>query len=258
MYNKDMQFFDTHCHIHSSDYKLEREEVYKRAIEAGVTQMICVGTDVKDSELAVKFAAAHKNVYASVGVHPHEAKHGVGHLRNLIKQEKVIAIGETGLDYFYNHSDRKAQIAVFEQQIQLAVEFDLPIIFHVREAYDDFWPIINNFSNVRGVLHSFTDTWANVEKALQKELYIGVNGISTFTKDADQKEMFANLPRQRVILETDAPYLTPVGQRGKVNEPAFVVEVAKHLSTIWSIPVETIANQTTSNATQLFNTSREQ
>lgn len=251
-----MQFIDTHCHIHSTDYKLDGEEVYKRAIEASVTKMICVGTDVKDSELAVKFATKHKNAFASVGVHPHEAKHGVGHLKSLIKQEKVIAIGEIGLDYFYNHSDRRTQIKVFEQQIQLAVESDLPIIFHVREAYDDFWPILDKFPSVRGILHSFTDTQANVDKALQKGFYIGVNGISTFTKNARQKEMFANLPPSRVVLETDAPYLTPVDQRGKVNEPAFVVDVARHLSTIWSIPIDTIATQTTSNATQLFNISR--
>lgn len=251
-----MQFVDTHCHIHSVDYKLDGEEVYKRAIEASVTKMICVGTDVKDSEMAVKFATLHKGVFASVGVHPHEAKHGIGHLKSLVKQEKVIAIGEIGLDYFYKHSDRKAQIKIFEQQIQLAIEFDLPIIFHVREAYDDFWPILDNFSGIRGVLHSFTDTQAHLEKALQKGFYIGVNGISTFTKDADQKEMFANLPLDKVILETDAPYLTPVGQRGKVNEPAFITEVAKHLSTVWSVPVNTIADQTTSNATQLFNISR--
>lgn len=250
-----MQFVDTHCHIHSADYKLDGEEVYKQAIEIGVTKMICVGTNVEDSRLAVEFAKKHDGAFASIGVHPHEAKHGIGDLKKLVS-DKIIAIGEIGLDYFYKHSERETQIKVFEQQIQLAVESDLPIIFHVREAYDDFWPILDNFSGIRGVLHSFTDSNANLEKALQKGFYIGVNGISTFTKDARQKEMFANLPLDRVVLETDAPYLTPTGQRGKVNEPAFITEVAKHLSTVWSVPINTIADQTTSNATQLFNISR--
>lgn len=251
-----MQFIDTHCHIHSNDYKLDSEQVYERAVEVGVSRMICVGTDVKDSRLAIEFAKKHDGVFAGVGVHPHEAKHGIDGLKNLINREKVVAIGEIGLDYFYKHSDRQTQIKVFEQQIQLVLDSDLPIIFHVREAYEDFWPVLANFSGVRGVLHSFTDSQANLEKALGKGFYIGVNGISTFTKDAGQQKMFANLPINKVILETDAPYLTPVHQRGKVNRPAFVVEVAQHLSTIWSTPIDTVASQTTDNATRLFNISR--
>ena len=247
-----MQLIDTHCHIHSADYKLEAEEVYSRAIEAGVAKMICVGTDVGDSKLAVDFANNHKEVFASVGVHPHEAKHGIDGLKELVSQSKVIAIGEIGLDYFYEHSDRQTQMDIFEQQLQIAADSNLPVIFHVREAFDDFWPIVEKFPNIKGVLHSFTDSQENAEKAIEKGFLIGINGIATFTKDAAQQQVYASLPIDKIILETDSPYLTPVPYRGKLNEPVFVREVARYLSTVRSTSVDELALQTTRNATNLF------
>lgn len=245
-------YIDTHCHIHSKDYTLGAEEVYTKALQAGVIKMINVGTDFADSVRAVEWAHTHDASWATIGVHPHEAKHGIDGLRALITREKVVAVGEIGLDYYYHHSDTQAQIKVLEQQIELALQYDLPIIFHVRDAFDDFWPVFHNFRGIKGVLHSFTDTMLNAEKALAEGLYIGVNGISTFTKDAAQQEVYRTLPLEKIILETDAPYLTPVPYRGRVNEPAFVKEVAKHLSQEQSTPVEKIASHTTHNATHLF------
>ena len=247
-----MKLIDTHCHIHSSDYKLDADEVYGRALEKGVFKMICVGTSVEDSRLAVDFAIGHNNVFSSVGVHPHEAKHGLEGIDGLLKEKKVVAIGEIGLDYFYSHSEHSIQIDIFEQQLQLAQDNGLPAIFHVREAFDDFWPVLNNFSNIKGVLHSFTDTSENLEKALGLGLYIGVNGISTFTKDADQQAMFARIPLDSLLLETDSPYLTPKSRRGNVNEPVFVREVAEYISAVQSTPVDELATRTTQNATNLF------
>ncbi len=247
-----MELIDTHCHIHSSDYKLNPNEAYKRAINGGIVKMICVGTSVEDSRLAVNFASQHDNVFASVGVHPHEAKHGIEGVQELINENKVVAIGEIGLDYFYSHSEHAKQIAIFEQQIQLASDNNLPVIFHVREAFDDFWPVLDNFSGVRGVLHSFTDSTANLEKALGRGLYIGVNGISTFTKEVNQQTMFAHVPLDSLLLETDSPYLTPRSRRGNVNEPVFVREVAEYISTAQSTPVDELATRTTRNATNLF------
>ena len=251
-----MQLIDTHCHIHSDDYKLDANEVYRRAIIGGVTKIICVGTNVSDSKLAAEWAMMHKNSWASIGVHPHEAKHGTAGLEDILKDEswapKVVAIGEIGLDYFYEHSDRQTQMKVFEAQLQIANDANLPVIFHVREAFDDFWSIIDKFPNIRGVLHSFTDTQANADKALQRGLYIGINGIATFTKDKNQQNMYKNLPLEKVLLETDAPYLTPVPHRGKLNEPVFVREVARYLSTVRSTSVDELALLTTHNATNLF------
>ena len=163
-----------------------------------------------------------------------------------------MAIGEIGLDYFYTHSPRELQIKALETQLDLARQYDLPVIFHVREAFDDFWPIFDNFPGLRGVLHSFTDTQLNVNQAFARNLLIGVNGISTFTKDEAQRAMFADLPLDRVLLETDAPFLTPAPYRGTVNEPAFVRNVAEFHAHIRNVDLDTVAEATSANARELF------
>lgn len=144
------------------------------------------------------------------------------------------------------------QIQALEAQIQLALDHNLPIIFHVREAFADFWPIFDNFRGIRGELHSFTDTQLNLDEGLKRGLYVGVNGISTFTKDPLQQAMFANIPLEKMLLETDAPFLTPTPFRGKVNEPAFVRNVAEHQAAVRELPLEQIAAATTANAHALF------
>ncbi|HET8709169.1 MAG TPA: TatD family hydrolase, partial [Candidatus Saccharimonadales bacterium] len=171
----------------------------------------------------------------------------------LVTSPKVVAVGETGLDYFYNHSPKEAQIEVLKFQIELALTHDLPLIFHVREAFSDFWPILKRYEGkVRGVLHSFTDSRENLEKALECGFYIGVNGIATFTKDPRQLEMYRAIPLENLLLETDAPFLTPVPHRGTICEPYHVSVTADFLSGLREEPLETIAAATTRNARQLF------
>lgn len=165
---------------------------------------------------------------------------------------KIVGIGEIGLDYFYEHSPREVQIRALEEQLQWAVEYNLPVSFHVREAYEDFWPVFDNFTGVRGVLHSFTDTAETLEKALGKGLYIGVNGISTFTKNEAQKQMFRAIPLERLLLETDAPFLTPHPFRGRINEPVFVREVAKHQADARDVALESVIAAATANTKALF------
>lgn len=245
---------DTHCHIHESSYPLQVEEVIEQARVLGVEKMICIGTDVESSTQALICAEKFEQVHATVGVHPHEAKHGVVEIEQLIakKPKKLIGIGEVGLDYYYAHSPREVQIVAFEQQLQWAQDYHLPVSFHVRDAFDDFWPIVDNFSSVRGVLHSFTDSMVTMEKAVGRGIYIGVNGISTFTKDASQQEMFRRIPLASMLLETDAPFLTPAPYRGKVNEPGRVREVAQFHASIRNLSIEEIAARTSQNATALF------
>lgn len=245
---------DTHCHIHEVGYPIDVEEVLARAREAGVEKMICVGTSEVSSVEALDFASKHDNIYASVGVHPHDSKDGYGKIDDLVRAsaKKLVAVGEIGLDYFYTHSPREVQIKALESQIQIALSYNLPIIFHVREAFDDFWSIIDNFHGVRGVLHSFTDSQANLEAGMERGLYVGVNGISTFTKDQSQKELFARIPIDRLLFETDAPFLTPVPKRGTINEPAFVVLVANAQANARSISLDEISAATTANAVKLF------
>lgn len=259
---------DTHCHIHEADYPLDTDDVIKRAHLAGVTQMICVGTDEASSRLAIEFANNHDGIYAAAGIHPHEVKDGIGQLAEIVRfalaedlsgnnsVSKLVAIGEIGLDYHYNHSPRDVQIQILRQQIELALDNNLPMIFHVREAFDDFWAVLDEFADdkrpIRGVLHSFTDTKDHADEALRRGLYIGINGYSTFVKDESQKAMFVGLPLNKILFETDAPFLTPIPFRGKVNEPAFVRNIADFHAAIRHISVDEIANITTTNARTLF------
>jgi TatD DNase family protein len=164
-----------------------------------------------------------------------------------------VAVGECGLDYFYTHSPKEVQVEMLKAQIELALAHDTPLIFHVREAFDDFWPVFDSYQGIRGVLHSFTDTEANLQRALDKGLYIGVNGIATFTKIDAQKAMYKQIPLEKLLLETDAPFLTPVPHRGKVNEPAFVKLVASHMADLHAISLEELSAATSKNATTLFN-----
>lgn len=246
-----MTLIDTHCHIYEPDYP-EADEAIKRAREAGVQEMICIGTNQVSSHQAVEFAGTRQGVFASIGVHPHHTKDGFGEIFALNDAPKVVAVGEIGLDYYYTHSPREAQIAALEAQLDFALDHNLPVIFHVREAFDDFWPIFDNFQGIRGELHSFTDTRDNLKRALERELLIGVNGISTFSKDAEHAAMFKDIPLDRMLLETDAPFLTPRPLRGKINEPAFVKLVAEYHAAIRGIPLEAVALATTTNARALF------
>lgn len=252
---------DTHCHIHEATFPLELDQVLKNAAEADVQKMICVGTSQVSSSEAVLFAERHDQAYASIGVHPHDTIEGWQGILKMKITPKVVAVGEIGLDYYYAHSPRDVQKQALREQLQFAVDNDLPVIFHVRDAsssepgqsvWDDFWPIFDSFKGIRGELHSFTDTKENLQRGLDRGLYIGVNGISTFTKDVAQQDMFASIPVDKLLLETDAPFLTPAPLRGKINEPAFVRNVALFHAEARNMTLGELAAATTANAHALF------
>jgi TatD DNase family protein len=275
----------------------------ERAVGAGVTRMVCVGTTVADSRLAVEFVLGRDGCWASVGVHPHEARvgdfgeladfFGLGEVSNTATDPssssqarrsrqghdgltsatdlvrafeaedgsvaadassggKIVAIGECGLDYFYGHSPREDQVRALRFQIELALEHGLPLIFHVREAFEDFWPIFDGYRGLRGVLHSFTDSRANLDKALERGLFIGLNGIMTFTKNEAQLGVAKSVPLQNLLLETDAPFLTPEPHRGTINEPARTRVVAEFLAKLRGESLVDLATETTKNARELF------
>lgn len=252
-----MELFDTHCHIHEPTYALPAAEVIARAKQAKVEYLLCVGTTVASSRQAVDFVASRPHYFASVGLHPHDAKMSqaaFAELATLLPNDKVVAIGECGLDYFYQNSPKKDQEKALRFQLELALAHSLPVIFHVRDAFDDFWPIFDSYQNIRGVLHSYTDTQANVDQALSRGLYIGLNGIMTFTKNQWQLDVAKAIPLQNLLLETDAPFLTPPPFRGTVNEPAHVLVVAEFLSQLRGESLQKIATITTQNAHHLFNT----
>lgn len=268
-----MELFDTHCHTHevlrrlTPVYDKWREDGVERspddmiaaAHEVGVNRMLCIGTTLTDSELAIEFVKSRENLWASIGIHPHEAAEALqkGHLdafRGLAGAGKVVAVGECGLDYFYTHSPIEAQIEVLRAQIELALEHDLPLSFHVREAFDDFWPLFESYqgANIRGVLHSFTDTAANMERAIKHGLHFGVNGIVTFAKKPEQLVTYRTIPQHLLLLETDAPFLTPVPFRGKVCESKHVRVTAEYLAALRNESLEQLALATTANARALF------
>ena len=253
-----MQFVDTHCHIHFPDYELDPDEVRSSAEQNGVTRLLCVGCRLSDSRSAVDYAARHENIWASIGLHPHEADRYVHdhrklqQFRSLVIRPKVIAVGEIGLDYFYGHSSAENQHKLLRFQLDLAAEHNLPLIFHVREAFDDFWPIFDDYKGLRGVVHSFSATGKELAQILERDLYVGLNGIMTFTKKAEQLDAAKNVPLNRLLLETDAPYLTPVPFRGKICEPRHVVVTAKFLAKLRGESLEDLAVATTQNARRLF------
>jgi TatD DNase family protein len=268
-----MELVDTHCHIQSlgvgrgeritrelwaKEPGLTADKVVARANEAGVTRLICVGCDLADSQLAMDFAQNRKNCWASIGIHPHEAKHYAGNNQKLddfaalASKAKIVAVGECGFDFYYNHSPKAAQADVLKFQMELALKHDLPMIFHVREAFDEFWPVFDSYNGVRGVLHSYTDSAANLAKAMERGLYIGVNGIATFAKNPAQLEVYKAIPPEKLVLETDSPFLSPHPHRGSINEPKRLVEVARFLAVLRGENPEDLAVATTANARKLF------
>ncbi|NCU38272.1 TatD family deoxyribonuclease [Candidatus Saccharibacteria bacterium] len=251
-----MTAIDSHCHLHDSEFFGDnREEIYATTIQSNVA-MICVGTNIRSSKEAVEFCATHDKCYAVVGVHPHDAKTAdIAQLRLLVEQnrQQIVGIGEIGLDYYYTHSPRSTQQNILRQQLQLAREFNLPVSFHIRDGFEDFWPIYDEFLDVPGVMHSFTDTQANLDEGFRRGLYVGINGISTFTKDQGQQQLYVQVPLEKMLIETDAPYLTPKPFRGKMNIPAYVVEIARHQAMLKGVPLEDVIRITTDNARRLFN-----
>lgn len=253
-----MNFVDTHCHIHFPDYLLNPDEVREEAQKEGINRLICVGCTLSDSQSAIEYAERHENVWASIGLHPHESSlyvddhESLQKFRNLVPHAKVVAIGECGLDYYYEHSSRDDQKKLFKFQLDLASEHNLPLIFHVRDAFDDFWPIFDQYKGIRGVVHSFTATIKEVEQIVSRGLYIGLNGIMTFTKDPKQLEAARAIPLEHLLLETDAPFLTPAPFRGTICQPKHVRVTAEFLGGLRGERLETIAAATTANAKRLF------
>ncbi len=249
--------FDTHAHLHFTEAFLDADDVLGRAAEAGITAIVNVGVDPDDSKRAIKFAQRESPVrlYATAGLHPHEASRGDDGLKGIRQlASAVIAIGECGLDYYKNHSTKEEQDRALRMQIELAIEHSLPLIFHVRDAWDDFFAALRDYPTVRGIIHSFTGHQAEVERALAHtgELYFGLNGIMTFTKDDAQLLAAKAVPVERFVLETDCPYLAPVPYRGKRNEPAYVPAIAEFLARLRGETIQELSTNTTANAERIF------
>lgn len=249
---------DTHCHVHDRKFDDDRAETIARARAAGVNAMLTVGEDIADSRRAIATAQRY-GLTAAVGIHPHEAKDApadiAGALRPLLDAPGVVAIGETGLDYYYGHSPRESQQNVLRAQLRLAREAGLPVVFHQRDAFDDFTAILREEwrAEMRGVVHCFTGNELQA-RALVGEfgLLLGIGGVLTFPNAADLRDAVRAVGARSLVLETDCPYLAPVPMRGKRNEPAFVTHTAAKLSDVLALPIDDLVATTDANARRLF------
>lgn len=250
-----MELVDTHCHLQFDQLAANLGQVLKNAEAAGVTRFICVGTSLDDSQKAINLAAKHKNVWATVGVHPHDAKSFQGRaleMQELLSKPKVVAIGEIGLDFYKNYSPKAEQEKLLGLQIEIGAPSGLPFVFHVRDAWDEFWPIFDSYKGLRGVIHSFSSSPKQLDKALSRGLYVALNGIMTFTGDGSQLDAAKKVPRDRLLLETDAPFLAPKAYRGKLCEPKHIRDIAQFLARLRGEPIKELAGYTTKNARELF------
>jgi TatD DNase family protein len=249
---------DTHSHLHDPAFDSDRDSVIQRARQEAVHLMLTIGTDLESSRKAVELAQAHDFIYGTVGVHPHEVKilqeDSYPALERLACQPKVVAYGEIGLDYFYMHSPKDAQQKHFRQQIRLAKKLGLPLVIHTRQAPMETLAILREekADEVGGVLHCYTGDLATAHAAIAMNFFISFSGILTFAKATDLQAVVRELPIERLLIETDCPYLAPMPHRGKRNEPAYVRHVAEKLAQIKEIPYQEIVRITAQNARQLF------
>jgi TatD DNase family protein len=246
-----MTFTDSHCHLTMSD----AGAALARAREQGVRGFVVPGTKLDDAPRAVAVAEENDDVWAAVGFHPHEAKDcddaAFAEIERLARHEKVVAIGEAGLDYHYMHSPRETQMAVLERHLDLAKRLDKPIIIHNRESTADMVEILGR-AGARGILHSFTESLDVARTLIDKGYFISFSGIVTFRTAQPLRDVAKALPHDRVLIETDTPYLAPVPFRGRDNEPAYVIKIAELLAELWGLNVEDVAEQTTSNFERAF------
>ncbi len=249
---------DTHAHLDVDRFHRDRDEVVKRAQEKGVEKIINVGFDGPSSEMAVKLAEKYDMVYTAVGIHPHDAKKADDDtyelLYNLTKRDKVVALGEMGLDYYRNLSPRELQQEVFKTQISLAKEVDLPIVIHDRDAHGDTLKIIKQerASLVGGVLHCFSGSSEMALECIKMGFYISFAGPVTYPNARRLIKVVEDVPLERMLVETDCPWLSPEPQRGKRNEPAYVQYVAEKIAEIKNMPLEEVIRITTKNAKDVF------
>ena len=252
-----MRLVDSHCHLDDSKFDADRDEVVSRAQAAGVERMVAIGTGngPPDLQAGIRVAEAYPFMLATVGVHPHDASKAnaetFDELEKLLSHAKVVAIGEIGLDYHYDFSPRDVQLSVFRKQLDLAVDRGKPVVIHTREAWNDTLSAIRASGAKRGIMHCFTGDKEQAREALDLGFYLSFGGVLTFANAEGVREAARFAPEDRILVETDCPYLAPVPNRGKRNEPAFIVSTVERLAQVRGRTPEEIAELTTANFDQI-------
>ena len=249
-----MQLIDTHSHIYYDKYKEDFDKVLKRAEDNNLKNIICVGVDIESSEKSILLAEKYNMIYSTAGYHPHESKDAnenyLEKLEQLLNHEKVVAVGEIGLDFFYNHSDKKTQVKIFNEQIELANHLNMPCVIHNRNSDIELLESLKQQKIKKGVIHCFASNIKFAKELLNLNLFLSFTGLLTFNKELEN--VVKEIPLKKIMIETDSPYLTPKPHRGKRNEPFMVKYVAQKIAEIKKISIEEVANVTTKNAVEFF------
>lgn len=255
-----MQYFDSHAHLDEACFDADREEIFRQLPALGIVNILNIGCDLASSERSVQLAGQHDFVYAAVGSHPDDADRvneaRIAVYRNLAQNEKVRAIGEIGLDYHYEDVPRQVQKQAFRMQMALAEELKLPVVVHEREAHEDGLAIVREFPNVTGVFHCFSGSVELAKELVRRGWYIGFTGVITFKNARKAVEVARFLPLDRILIETDCPYMAPEPYRGRRNDSRYVPYMAAKIAEIKQLPVEQVAAATTENARRLFRISK--
>lgn len=251
-----MSFADTHVHFHFPDYDKDRLQVMNQARQAGVKLFINVGTDVPSSQASLKLAEENSDVYATAGVHPHDAKDAapeiMREIEKLLAHPRMVAVGEVGLDYYHNHSPKEVQIKIFREFIQMHRRLGKTLVIHCRDAYDDMHQILKEEKAQSGIMHCFSSDKPTMEKFLDLGFYISFAGPLTYKKNDALREAAKACPIDRLLLETDAPFLPPQSKRGKRNESGYLVETAATAAELHGLSLDVFGEKTSQNARKAF------
>lgn len=260
---QNLHWIDSHCHLNFKDFETDLGAVIKHAQDNNISEMITIACEMGEMEEVYAIAEKYEHIYASAGVHPHEAEkdlksYGPETIEETLltrsRLPKTVGLGETGLDYYYEHSPKKEQIDLFHVHLNVAQKTDLPVIVHTRDAEEETITILKDYKGkVRGVIHCFTGTQWLADQALDLGFYISISGVVTFKKAEVLRDVVKTLPLSRILLETDAPYLAPVPKRGKRNESAFMVHTAEMVANLKGVTLEDLSKQTVQNTLTLFN-----
>lgn len=248
---------DSHCHLADTKFSKDLPEVISRAEGSGVTYMVTIADDLYEAKKCQEIAQNNDHIFYTAGVHPHNAnawEHASGKrvIEDFAQDEKMVAVGEIGLDYHYMNSLKEDQIRAFRDQIAIAQELNKPIVVHNRESFEDLLPIIDELKPEKMVLHCCAEKWEDASKILERGYLLGFTGIATYPKSEEIREVIKHCPLEKMMIETDAPYLAPDGKRGKRNEPAFVREVAVLVADVKGISVEEVDRVTTENTVHFY------
>jgi TatD DNase family protein len=249
---------DTHAHLDFPEFVDHLDAVLTHAARNGIRQIVSIGISLASSARAIEIAGCHAQVFATVGIHPHGARalssETLEQMRSMAQHERVVAVGEIGLDYYRDRQPRNIQRQCFRQQLELARELQLPVVIHVRDAYEDCLTVIRDYAAAipAVILHCFSGNWETAEKCLDLGCFLSIPGTVTFAKAQMQQDVARRIPLERLLLETDAPFLAPEPHRGKTNEPSYLLHTAQKISQLRQLPVEEVAHQTTINAAIVF------